>query len=724
MLVPYFRRFLFSALLLLMFGRAGFGQSAASPRTSAESPLVKLEEYKVQDQQDAYKGNTAITGTKTDVPLIDVPAPISVITKEVIDDLGALDITDLYPLMGSVTEFSYGGASVRGFRTANPDPTRYNGIAGAPYNDFGVATLNNVEQVELLKGPVGLLYGDNEPGGMINIVTAKPKATFGGSAKFSLGSYRLRSGEAQVTGPIDSKKRFLYLVDVAYTDRDSFRTNWHLKALNLIGSLTWVVSDATRVNVEVEDITNKQPGARQRGVPFLTLTPAGTLAPNNTPGGRFFAPISFSPTEASDFQNLYTTVYSSRIDHAFSRRLRFNAYVRYFESEARQAYHEGNLMVAPAFRLEQREFRHQLRLNDELAWAANLIGDYDLGQTKHKVLGGVEFSKVNRVFYSVQIPQTAVPAIDVLAPVYGRSSRDLYNTSLNGVIPTDTDKVRTGYYLQDQVSIGEHWRIMGGLRYEDFKDLRRRPTWDEFDDAVFTYRGALGYKITPSLLAYYSYAMGLKPQTLGSEDQHGPFPPQESRSHEVGVKWDLFRDRLSVTTSVYDITKTNVLERDPTPGAPTNWLAPIGEVKSKGFDFDVSGQITAAWSVSANYAYNDCKVTKADRFAPAVVGSRFPDAPRHKTGLWTRYNFSQPKIGVAAGLNYVSERLNQTGAQDFPGPQYIVYNAALYYRWQRVQFSLKCENVFDKIYSKSVLGGEGHFPGTPRNYMFTTSYRF
>ncbi len=264
---------------------------------------------------------------------------------------------------------------------------------------------------------------------------------------------------------------------------------------------------------------------------------------------------------------------------------------------------------------------------------------------------------------------------------------------------------------------------MAGLRYEDFKDSRRSPTVDAFSDDVFTYRGALGYKFQPNLLAYYSYAMGLKPQTLGDEDRNGPFPPQESASHELGVKWDVFNNRLNLTASVYDMTKTNVLERDPTPGVPSTWLAPVGEVSSQGFELEASGQVSHAWSLSANYAYNDAKVSKAGVFG-TLIGSRFPNAPRHKAGLWTRYNFIKQKIGVAGGMTYVGERPNFTAAQDFPGPAYTIYNAALYYRWEKVQFSMKVENVTDKVYSRSVLGGEGHFPGTPRNYLFSAIYRF
>lgn len=699
---------------------AAVAVALASAALGATAEVVTLDEFKVTDQRDSYKGITAITGTKTDVPLIDVPAPIQVITREAIEDLAAIDITDLYALMGSVTEFSYGGVSARGFRQ---EQTRYNGVAGSPYNDFGILSLGNVEQVEVLKGPVGLLYGDNEPGGLINIVTAKPKSTFGGSVTARAGTYRLRGGELAVTGPIDARKRFLYLFNATYNERDSFRNNYRQEALNLTGSLTWIITAATRLNLEVEDITNRQPGARIRGVPFLAFTPTGALAPTGTAGGRFVAPISHSPTEPTDFQNLYTTVYSARLDHAFTANLRLNAFVRWYESEAQQAYHEGNLLVAPAFRMQQREFRHQLRVNNELAWAVNVIGDYDVLRTRHKLLAGVEHSSVNRVFTSIAISQNLVPQIDVQNPVYGRSYRDLYPVSFAGVVPNDTDKVRTGYYLQDQISLGEKWRLMAGLRYEDFEDTRSRPTVDTFSDGVFTYRGALGYKLQPNLLLYYSYAMGLKPQTLGSEDQNGPFPPQESYAHEAGFKYDLLGNRLGLTASVYDIRKTNVLERDPRPGTPNNWLAPIGEVSSQGFEFDVNGRITPAWSVTANYAYNDAKVSKTN-LAATPVGSRFPNAPRNKAGLWTRYNFVRQNLGIAFGATYVGHRPNFTGAQDFPAPAYTIYNTALYYRWQRTQFSLKCDNLTDKVYSKSVLGGEGHFPGTPRTLVFTAAYRF
>src|SRR5690349_4668297 len=119
---------LLAPLALTAVGQQTSSSASTYPPEENKHDTVILEEYKVTDRKDsAYKAATAITGTKTDTPLIDVPQSIQVITRDLIDDIGALDITDLYMFMPGVTEFSYGGTSSRGFRQ---EQTRYNGIAG------------------------------------------------------------------------------------------------------------------------------------------------------------------------------------------------------------------------------------------------------------------------------------------------------------------------------------------------------------------------------------------------------------------------------------------------------------------------------------------------------------------------------------------------------------------------------------------------------------------
>ncbi len=693
---------------LMMSAVLATAMSAAdeAPEKLDDKKVLELDKFKVTDRQDsAYKSATAITGTKTDTPLINIPQNIQVITKDLIEDMGATDITDLYPLMGAVTEFSYGGVSARGFRQ---EQTRYNGIAGSPYNEFGVATLDNVQQVELLKGPVGLLYGDNEPGGLINIVTAKPRAEFDASIGTRFGEYGLIGGNASVTGPLDAKKRFLYLASANYYERDSFRANYHQESTNANFSFTWVAGKSTRATAGIEYIKNDQNGARLRGIPYLAT--------------GWATDISFNGAEATDYQNLATTVYSVQLDHNISQNVHVNAYARYFQSDADQAYHETNTFN-PTTGLWPREFRIQLRAMEEYSWAVNGVADLEFLRAKHKILTGAEFSYANRVFTTKTIPQAQVVAINVYNPVYGLSSGSMYNLSLDGVVPTDTVKKRLGYYLQDQINIKDKVHLLAGLRLENYDDSRSRPTVDQFDDSVLTYRGGAVYMIRPDIAAFISYSMGLVPQSLGSEDRNGPFPPQESNSWEGGFKLDLFNKRLGITTTAYKIMKTNILERDPTPGAPSTWLAPIGDVTSKGFEFDVTGQVTKDLSVVATYAYNNAMVTRSV-LAATPPGSRFPNAPHHKAGFFARYNIPDTKLGFSLGGSYVGERPNFSGAGNFPGPEYIVYNASAYYRWKKLRLTLRCENLLDNHYVKSVFTSDGNFPGNPRTFTGTANYRF
>ncbi|HRG54937.1 MAG TPA: TonB-dependent receptor, partial [Lacunisphaera sp.] len=276
---------------------------------------------------------------------------------------------------------------------------------------------------------------------------------------------------------------------------------------------------------------------------------------------------------------------------------------------------------------------------------------------------------------------------------------------------------------QDQINIREKVHLLAGLRLEKYDDSRSRPTVDQFDDSVFTYRAGAVYMIRPNIAAFLSYAMGLVPQSLGSEDRNGPFPPQESHSWEGGFKFDLFNRRLGITTSTYKIMKTNILERDPTPGAPSTWLAPIGDITSKGFEFDATGQLTKNLNLSITYAYNTAMVTRSV-LAATPVGSRFPNAPRNKAGFFMRYNLPQYKLGFGLGGSYVGQRPNFSGAANFPGPAYHVYNGSIFYRWKELRFTLRCENLLDKVYAKSVFTSDGHFPGNPRTFTGTASYRF
>lgn len=692
-----------AALLLL----AAFPAAALAAVFTGEiaDETLRLDDLRITDRADApYKNATAISATKTDTPLIDLPQSVQVIPLRLIEDLGAIEITDLYRSIGGVTQFSYGGVVFRGFRQ---EETRYNGVAGSPYGDFGISRLGNVEQVEVLKGPASVLYGSNQPGGLINIVTRRPQAARSGRLTVRTGTGDSFGLQLDVTGPIDAARRHLYLVNVATDDQDRFRNHARTESTVTTAGYTWVASPATRVTVQVEHIDQDNSAHRLRGVPFEN--------------GSFLTDTTFTTTEPTDFQSLVADVVQARLDHVFASDLRLNVTYRWFDNQGLQQYHEPRGLLADR-RTMRREFRDQDRRVGQHSAAANLIGAFQRGDFAHQVLAGGEFYHTNTWFRGLTVPMAQVPTIDIYEPVYGLTSAASYNLGGRTYNTTDADLLRTGLYVQDQIGWRDRWHLLLAARYEYFVDENRLSPQRRTDGALTTRAGLLR-KLGPATSLYFSYAEGFVPQGLANEYRGGPFDPEESTSHELGLKRDFLGGRFGLTAAIYEITKSNVLQDDPDPAVPADWLTTIGEVRSRGFEIDLAGQLTAAWSLQANYAYNDVVVTRD--VVAANVGQGFPNSPHHQAGLWTRYDLPGHLPGFGLGAEYVSTRTNFIEVDAFPARGYVVWDAALYWAVADVSLTLRCDNLFDRVYSQSTFGGRnGHFPGEPRNVTLTAAWKF
>jgi iron complex outermembrane receptor protein len=267
-----------------------------------------------------------------------------------------------------------------------------------------------------------------------------------------------------------------------------------------------------------------------------------------------------------------------------------------------------------------------------------------------------------------------------------------------------------------------------GVRYEYYTDFANYKTATEAKthSSAWLPRFGLVYTATKNINIYSTYVMGYNPQTaatLSNPNAGGPFDPVKSNMIEVGAKSSWFNDRLSVTTSVYQIEQSNTLYNANVAGQP-DLLRQVGKERSRGIEFDVTGRISLNWSVLASYAYNDAKIT--DSTIPAEVGMQKPNAPRHMANIWTRYNLARGPLsglGLGLGANYVDRRsLSINLAQSIPN--YTLVDAALFYTIGKMQLQFNANNITGKKYW---VGGYDYirlFPGTPRNYLLTMSYSF
>ncbi|RKF17616.1 TonB-dependent receptor [Altericroceibacterium spongiae] len=635
---------------------------------------------------------------------LDIPQSLSVINQALINDQGARDATDLYRNIAGITNFSYSTITFRGFRQ---DRVYYDNLRGDPFIAFSVPKLFNIQRVEVLKGPSGMLYGPGEPGGLINYVTKVPTEELQASARATLGNYDRFGGSADVSGPVTSDGQLLARGGVYYEQMDPFRNNTREKSLILDGGLTAKLGEDTRLIGQITHYDQKNRGARLRGVP-------------TDDDGNFLADRSWNANEKTDFLNLKATVYQARLQSAPADGISFELATRYYKSTERQQYHEPRGLIDTdndgIVDASRRELRDQRRARDGLNFAGNATIDRPVAGLDNRILVGADWYREKADFWAHTVPNSEIEPLSLANPVYGLSGASFYDLDALPLRETETRSTSYGFYIQDQLSLSEQWLLVGGTRYDRFEGEDILGDEDYTGDA-WTFRGGVIFKPRQDMSLYFNWSEGFEPQDVDSQDTAvgGPFDPVTGEQFEAGVKLALLDGKIQANGAVYHITRQNLLQANGDVVDGVNQLAPIGEVTSKGFELEVSADLTPNWVLTANYAYNDAKITDTveGQSLTNAVGDRFANAPKHQAGLWSRYQFAATGTAIALGSEYVSKRLSLSGQKVKP---YVIFDASVIQRINdNLSLLLRVDNLFDKTYAASgFVDRTGHFPGEPR----------
>lgn len=637
---------------------------------------------------------------------LDIPQSVTVINEALIDDQGARDATDLYRNIAGVTTFSYSGITFRGFRQ---DRVFYDNLRGDPFIAFSVPKLFNIQRVEVLKGPSGMLYGPGEPGGLINYVTKTPTEKLAAQANLTLGNYERYGASGEISGPITGNGVLLGRAGAYYEQMDPFRNNTREKSLILDGGLAANLGEDARIIGQVTHYDQKQRAARLRGVP-------------TDDDGNFLANRSWNTNEKTDFLNLRATVYQARLQAEPADGIAVELATRYFDARERQQYHEARGMVDTdadgVVDASRRELRDQERITKGLTFSGNATIDRRIAGLDNRVLIGADWYREDAEFWGRTVPFARIPLLSLANPVYGLSGASFYDLEAIAKRPTETRSTRYGFYLQDQIHLSDQWILVGGARYDRYRneDLLAAT---RYSDGDWTFRGGLIFKPRADISLYASWSQGFEPQAVASQDPlaGGPFAPITGEQVEAGVKLALMDGKLQANAAIYQIKRRNMLQVDPNGDSSdgVDDLAPIGEVTSKGFEIELAADVTPDWVLTANYAYNDARITAT---APGqsltnAVGDRFANAPKHEAGLWTRYQFRSTGTAVALGSEYVGERLSIEGQRVKP---YVIFDASVIQQvTPQLSVLLRVDNIFDKTYTASgFIARTGHFPGEPR----------
>ncbi|MEG4574933.1 TonB-dependent receptor [Microcoleus sp. N3A4] len=666
-------------------------------------------------QQTPYRAPIASTATRTDTPTRDIPQSIQVVPQEVLEDQ---QVTRLDEALRNVSGVTLGGESTGrggsfGLRGFNDAPVLRDGFRR--YGTFeSFPEVANLDRVEVLKGPASILYGEIQPGGLINLVSKQPLSEPFYEAQLQLGSRNFIEPRFDISGPLTSDRSLLYRLNGLYRTSENFSDyDQNAQRFFIAPTLAWKISDRADLTVSLEYTDDRR--AADHGLPALGNRVV------DVPRDR----VAGEPEDRVDTQ--YFNV-GYNFEYRFSDNWKLRNAFRY------SSYNfDFNVVALPFFFDEEtaevnRFLASQDGQDKNYALQTNIVGEFATGSVKHTLIFGADISYNDERIFAVGdfiTPQT----LNIFNPVYGQIPRPDEDT-LAGFGGTRVKTSRYGFYVQDQISIFESLKLLAGLRY-DTADQKNRElpgtsnpdaseTTQNYDD--FTPRLGIVYQPIPEVSLYASYSRSFNP---GSATTAGGalIEPETGKGYEVGVKAELLDRRLAATVAYFDIKKQNVAVTDP-----NNSLFSIasGEQQSRGVELDISGQILPGWNIIAAYAYTDAEVTAdTDR---ELVGNRLFNVPKHSGSLWTTYQIQSGELqglGLGLGFSYVGERQGDL-ANSFQADSYFLPNAAVFYQRDNWRAAINIKNLFNVNYIKSVSGsrGLGNQPGEPLTVIASFTVQF
>ena len=692
----------------------------AEPEPLSEPAQIELQALSITSTADSeradgpvvgYKANRSASATRTDTVLHETPQSVSVVPKDVLEDTGATRLQDGLDYAGGVGRANnFGGQglttfTVRGFTTGefyrNGFPIN-RGYPNAP-------DANTVERLEVIRGPATSLYGRGDPGGTFNVVSKQPLP----ESKVTLGSQfddqGMHRATLDATGPLNQDGSLAYRLNVLGEGGESFRDDVESERYDVAPVISRQVNDATRIIFEGDFMRNNHP--LDRG---LTRLP-GQL-------GTASRDTNIWEKGSDNLLHNDNNMAQLRFEHLLNDNWSLGGGMQWLDGSLKGNAVEAN-GLQPDGRTLGRNFNYRKLEWTDRDYQLNLTGHFDTGGFAHTLLTGVEYEDYdyNSIIQRSAAGATAYP-IDIFDPALGQARPALTRTTTH-----DKENLKTwAFFVQDQVALTQRLKALAGVRFERFEHdyvnkLSAAGDFSKGENGV-TPRFGLLYDLTDTVAVYANTARSFKPNSgAPAGATGGGFDPEKGKSYELGVKWEALDRQLSVDAAVYHIVKENVLTRDP---VDPNYNVAAGQVRSRGLDINIAGNITPEWRVIGGYAYVDAEVTKDNRLPN---GTRLANIPRNSFSLLNTYEFQDgfaKGLGLGIGVKYVDDRNGQTEAVTYNMDQYTVVDLLSFYQLsEHVRLNLDVKNLFNKEYDEGAFNTYA-YPGAPRTVQAGVSYTF
>ncbi|KAB0490099.1 TonB-dependent receptor [Pseudomonas vancouverensis] len=728
-------------------------------------------------------GATAITGEAQDettynvekasspkytAPLIDTPRSVTVVPQQVLKDTGSLNLQDALRTVPGITFGAGEGGNPQGDRPF----IRGFDAQGDTYLD-GVRDTGSqsreifaVESVEVSKGPNSAIGGRGAAGGSINLVSKKAHLGDSLDGGFTWGS--------------DQTQRYTFDGNYQFTDTAAGRLNLMSHESNVAGrdsvdydrwgvapSLAFGLGTDTRVNLDYYHLeSNDTPDS---GIPYSIPTGGSAARTKSNPD---------KPNDGGDSSNFYgltdrdfrkgrTDTATIAVEHDLSDSLTIKNTLRHGTSM--QDYiltqpddSQGNVNNGSVWRRANTRVSNTETTTNQ----TDLFGTVYIAGFKNSFSTGVEYTheESEKSSYNVNTNTTSPlgankcnPSLIGAASGYNCTSlsNPTPNDPWNGAISrnyagTDTKADTYALYAFDTLELTEQWLVNMGLRYDHFETDYR--TYDATGATVVTkgiaskgkdtsefVTGQLGvvYKPAENGSIYASFATSATPpgNTLGEGMEGNPLgnttdrsgnllnsdmEPETTKNYEIGTKWDLLDNRLSLTADLFRTEKDNARVQ-----TDTTTYENVGKTRVQGVELSASGKITDKWQVFAGYAYMDSEqVDGGDLPAnKANNGNELPNTPKNSASLWTTYQLT-PKLTIGGGAFYVDDVFGSV-ANTTMVDSYVRYDAMAAYKLSKnVDLQLNVQNLTDETYYDKAFSTHFANQAAGRTALLSTNFHF
>jgi iron complex outermembrane receptor protein len=650
--------------------------------------------------------------TKTDTPLIETPQAISVISAERLDLQGVQSIGEALRYTAGVNPEQYGGVDqridwymVRGFQTSFvyidglTSNSRYT-LMAPKVDPYGA------DSIEVLLGPTSVLYGQNVPGGLVNVVSKRPQETAGGEIDLTTGSYGRIEGRADITGPLTADGSLLFRLTGSVLDTGTQVNHVDNHHYSIAPALTWK-PDAN------DSITFLSHFLRQDdGFALQNLPAAGALYPSPIYGKISTGLFTGEPSLNSATLTQWDVGYSAT--HAFSQDWSLHQNLRFTRSEVGVGYVAGYGQDSSDPALMDRFALDAHAHQNNFAVDTNIEGHVTTGPIQHTLLLGVDYS-YSHDFWSEEDGGAA--PLDLSHPVYGGP------ISLTLDYVTDDKVEQTGLYAQDQMKI-DHLVLTGSIR-QDWAQTDTDDVIDVIDlkqnDKAFTGRGGAVYLFDNGLAPYVSYSTSFQP-TIGTTFSGAPLLPTTANQWEAGLKYQPKNARSFVTLSVYQIQEYNITTPDPNPAHP-NQVVQTGGAQVRGVELSGDYDLGAGFSGTLAYTYMDSRITAAN---DGTAGNQLMDVAHNSASAWVNKVFKvrdRQALTLGLGLRYIGER-HGDNANTLLLPANTQLDALLRYDLDHWRLSLNARNLTDQVVIAQCDNVARCFYGDRRSILATVGYRW